>query len=332
MDLPNLSRRNVFGLVAGAGAVPLLQACSAQSETGPSGAPNEPPKAVGQPMPDGVRLPSSPPRRKAEDSVGFAIVGLGGYALRNIMPTFEQGRRAHISALVSGNADKMARVADAYGVARDACYSYDTFDDIASDDRIDAVYIILPNGLHAEYAERAFAAGKHVLCEKPMALSDAECQRVIEAAERADRKMMIAYRCHFEPHNLKAMEIMREGTLGDIAMIRTNQHYVMGPTAPEQNWRANRALAGSGPLEDYGIYGLQSALYLTGEMPTTIAARMHQPRDDPRFSQIVATVGTVMQFPSGAIAELSTSYDASSSNRGVVWGNKGKLIMDPATG
>lgn len=135
--------------------------------------------AAGQPMPYGVRLPDTPQRPKRPDSVGFAIVGLGGYALNQMMPRFEQAGRAHIAALVSGNPDKLQRVADAYGVPPQSRYSYETFADIASNTEVEAVYIVLPSGLHADWTERAFAAGKHVLCEKPMALSSAECERMI---------------------------------------------------------------------------------------------------------------------------------------------------------
>ncbi|MEQ9314863.1 MAG: Gfo/Idh/MocA family oxidoreductase [Henriciella sp.] len=213
----------------------------------------------------------------------------------------------------------------------DARYSYDTFDEIASDDRVNAVYIVLPTGLHAEWAEKAFAAGKHVLCEKPMALNSAECERMIAAARAADRKLMIAYRCHFEPFNIRAMELMDEGAVGEIRLIRTDQHYRMGPTTPAENWRANRALAGGGPLEDYGLYGLQSALYLSNEMPSTITAQTFRPEGDPRFAEIFASTQTQMQFPSGTVAQLSTSYDAAGSNRAIVRGTSGVLEMDPAT-
>lgn len=258
-------------------------------------------------MPRGVSFPDMPPPRPAGDSVGYAVVGLGGYTLRQMLPAFARTKRCHIAALVSGNSEKCAQVGTAYGVPSDACYSYDDFDQIADDDRIDAVYIVLPSGLHAEFAERAFAAGKHVLCEKPMALSSTECERMIAASKAAQRKLMIAYRCHFEPHNLLAMEMTREKAVGDVRLFRANQQYRMGQTSPSENWRANRALAGYGPLEDYGIYGLQAALYLTGEMPSAVAARATQPANDPRFEQIYASVGTFMQFPSGALAELFTS-------------------------
>jgi glucose-fructose oxidoreductase len=286
---------------------------------------------AGQPLPDGVKLPSSPPRRKRPDSVGFAIVGLGGYALNQMMPRFEQTERTHIAAIVSGSADKLRRVGDAYGIPPDARYSYADYARIAADKRIDAAYIVLPTGMHAEWAIRAFAAGKHVLCEKPMALSSADCERMIAAGRRANRKLMIAYRSHFEPYNLEAMKLMRQKAVGDIRLVRTEQSYRMGPTSPGENWRTSRALAGGGPLEDFGIYGLQSALYLTGEMPESISATTFRPTGDPRFAEIFAHVSSQWRFPSGAVAQLVTSYDSAGANFAHVRGTKGVLIMDPAT-
>ena len=153
-------------------------------------------------MPDGVELPETPPVPWS-DSVGVAVIGLGGFALNQMMPRFDQAKRAHVAGLVSGNRDKMKRVGDAY-VPSKSRYSYDNFDEIASNPDIEAVYIALPSGLHADWTN-GLAAGKHVLCEKPMALSSAECERMIAASQRANRKLMIAYRCHFEPYNLKAM-------------------------------------------------------------------------------------------------------------------------------
>ena len=188
------------------------------------------------------------------------------------------------------NPNKLRRVGDAYGVLTDARYSHETFASIAADKRIDAVYIVLPSGLHAEWAVRAFAAGKHVLCEKPMALSSAECERMIAADRRANRKLMIAYRSHFEPHNLQAMELMAQGAAGQLRLIRTEQSYCVGPTSPGENWRVNRALAGGGPLEDLGIYGLQAALHLSREMPESISATTFRPAGNLRFAETFAHV------------------------------------------
>jgi predicted dehydrogenase len=290
------------------------------------------PPATGKPLPNNVKLPGTPPRKKRPDSVGIAIIGLGGYALNQMMPRFAQSDRAHIAALVSGNPAKLAQVGDAYGVPADARYSYADFDRIASDRRVDAVYVVLPTGLHAEWVIRAFAAGKHVLCEKPMALSAAECERMIAAGKRANKKLMIAYRVHFEPFNLEAMRLMREKAVGDIRLIRAEMSYNSGPTTPAENWRFARALAGGGPLEDYGLYGLQAILYLSGEMPESISATTFSPTGDPRFGEIFAHTAAQLRFPSGAVGQLATSYNSHPTNSAQVRGTTGALIMDPATG
>ena len=287
--------------------------------------------AAGQPMPEGAALPASSPRRIRPDSVGFAIIGLGNYALNQMMPRFAQAERAHIAALVSGNPDKLRRVGDAYGVPADSLHSYESFAKIAADKRIEAVYIVVPSGLHAEWAIRAFSAGKHVLCEKPMALSSTDCSRMIAAGKRANRKLMIAYRSHFEPYNVEAMALMKRKAIGQLRLIQAEQSYRMGPTRPSDNWRANRALAGGGPLEDYGIYGLQAALYLSGEMPESISATALRPAGDPRFAEIFAHVASQLRFPSGAVAQLATSYDSAGTNSVHARGTSGALIMEPAT-
>jgi glucose-fructose oxidoreductase len=288
-------------------------------------------QAMGRPMPNGVALPKTRPGSKRADSVGFAIVGLGGYALNQMMPRFPEAARAHVAAIVSGNPEKLRQVGDAYGIPPESRYSYETFAKIASDRRVEAVYIVLPSGLHADWTERAFAAGKHVLCEKPMALSSAECERMIAAGRRANRKLMIAYRSHFEPNNMQAMALMEQNAVGQLRLLRTEQSYRMGPTSPSENWRVNRALAGGGPLEDYGIYGLQAALYLAREMPERISAASFRPAGDPRFAEILAHVSAQLRFPSGAVAQLVTSYDSAGGNIVQARGTTGSLTMSPAT-
>lgn len=320
----SLSRRLVLGAATAATAGLSLAHTMAAAQT--------PPRAIGQSGPKDFPRPTAPAAPKSQDSIGFAIVGLGSYALHQMMPRFSQSKRAHIAALVSGNPEKLQHVGQAYGIAKDCLYSYEDFDQIAANKKVDAVYIVLPTGLHAEWTQKAFAAGKHVLCEKPMALSSLECARMIAASERANKKLMIAYRCHFEPHNMLAIELMKQKALGDVRLIRSDQQYRFWPTTPAQNWRLNRALAGGGPLEDYGLYGLQAALYLTDEMPEMITASGLKPKGDARFSEVYAHISSQLHFPSGAVAQLSTSYDAHGANNIFVTGTQGKLSMDPAVG
>lgn len=291
-----------------------------------------PRRAIGMPWPSWGELPAKPPEPPKTGSVGVAVIGLGGYALGKAMPGLAAAEGTHVAAVVSGNPEKAAKVAAAYGVPQDAVYSYDTFASIAADDRVEAVYIVLPSGLHADWAEMAFAAGKHVLCEKPMALTAGECERMIAAANAANKKLMIAYRCHFEPYNLHAMDLMRQGAVGRIQTIETANCYVTGRDTPATNWRLVRALTGGGALEDYGLYGLQAALYLTGEEPAEVRGSTEQPKGDPRFTEIPATTRAELYFPSGAVTKLVTSYNLPNANRVKVVGSEGTLLMEPATG
>lgn len=326
MTEPRHSRRRLLQLAGASAALPWLANGLAAQDSLPR-------RAIGMPFPGRLQLPETPPPAPPGESVGFAVMGLGYYGAAMLMPALARAKRCHVAAVVSGNPDKARRVAAAYGLPDNAIYSYDNFDAIAADDRVQAVYVVLPSGLHADWTEKSFAAGKHVLCEKPMALDSAECERMIAASKAANRKLMIGYRCHFEPYNLRAMALMREGAVGEIQHIETFQTYRMGPTSPADNWRVVRSLAGGGPLEDYGIYGLQSALYLSNEMPSAIRATTEQPGGDLRFREIFATVRTELEFPSGATAELLTSYDiAPGRNYAGVTGSSGKLEMAPATG
>src|SRR4051794_9924793 len=175
---------------------------------------------------------TGPAPRPAGDRVGYAVVGLGKLSLGQIVPGLRNCRGARLAALVSGHPDKAARVAAENGLPADAIYDYAGFDRIARDPRIDVVYIVLPNFMHAEYTIRALKAGKHVLCEKPMATSVADAERMIAAAKAADRKLMIAYRCHYEPLNLEAMRRLRSGAMGKPRPGVTQKGRPPGPPPP----------------------------------------------------------------------------------------------------
>ena len=231
---------------------------------------------------------------------------------------------------MSGNGDKARRVAARYGVPDAAIYDYDGFDRIAENDEIDIVYIVLPNGLHAEYTIRAFRAGKHVMCEKPMATSVAECRRMIAAGEQAGKKLMIAYRAHFEPHNQKALRMKQDGAFGKMRMVLASTMRPLDLSRPRDEWRVLRELAGGGSTMDIGIYALNGTLYFLEESPVRLVATIANPPDDPRFAQVEDRLTAQLVFPSGVLCNLASGYTVS-ENRIELLGTEGNGLLDPAT-
>lgn len=259
--------------------------------------------------------------------VGFAIVGLGSYALRSIMPQFANCRLSRLAALVSGDAAKLRRVAGEYGVPERSLYTYQSFDRIRENPDVDVVYVILPNSMHADYTIRAAKAGKHVLCEKPMAVSSAECQAMIAACRRAGRKLMIGYRSHFEPHNIHSIKLAREGAVGRRRFVQSEHGFPIGD--PTQ-WRLKRRLSGGGSLMDIGIYSVQALRYMSGEEPVSVTARQSTDRKDPRFREVEDMIGWTFDFPSGAVGQGFSSY-SSGHNHVRLTGDTGWIDMEPAT-
>ncbi|UVF20968.1 Gfo/Idh/MocA family oxidoreductase [Microvirga terrae] len=295
--------------------------------SGGGGSTLPPDRPTGRPMPEMEKaMPEAPGKR-----LGYAIVGLGQFALNQIIPSFAESKSSKLVALVSGNRDKALQVAERYGVQQKNIYDYQSFDRIADNDEIDIVYIILPNALHAEYTVRAFKAGKHVLCEKPMAVTAEECETMIRAGREADRKLMIAYRAQYEPYNMEAIRMAREGELGKIRLVTSDHGRILDPKVPADQWRMVKALAGGGSLYDIGIYSLQAARYITGEEPVEVSAHISSDTSDPRFREIEELVAFQLRFPSGALASLTSSYSTSPVKRIQVFGSKASLVLDPAT-
>ena len=187
---------------------------------------------------------------------GYAIVGIGSLAESDILPAFADARQAKVTGLVSGDADKAREVAAQYGVPESGIYSYDTFDRIAENPDIDAVYIVLPNNLHADYTIRAHKAGKHVLVEKPMANTSAECEAMMAAAKAANRQLMVAYRLRYEPFTQEMIRLGREQDLGVVRALGCEAGFRIGN--PNQ-WRLSKATAGGGSMMDIGIYAVNAA-------------------------------------------------------------------------
>jgi predicted dehydrogenase len=261
--------------------------------------------------------------------IGYCIIGLGRISMNEFMPGVKISKDSKIVALVSGHRDKAERIADEYGVAHSSIYSYQNYDSIHDNPAIDAVYIALPNGMHAEYTIRAAKAGKHVLCEKPMANSVKECEQMIAACKQADRKLMIAYRCQYEPTNLKAIELLRQGYAGKLQIMSSAN----GFNIHAGEWRLNKKMAGGGPLVDVGIYSIQAMRYLTGEEPTVVDAYSSVIDHDGRFSEVEENVVWTFHFPSGVLAHCATTYGTNfigGSARAV--GSEGMLELNPAFG
>ncbi|HEX4737187.1 MAG TPA: Gfo/Idh/MocA family oxidoreductase [Allosphingosinicella sp.] len=267
--------------------------------------------------------------RASGDGIGFAIVGLGKLSLGQIVPGFRNCRSARLAALVSGHPDKAHRIAAEQGLPADAIYDYENFDRIARDPRIQVVYIVLPNFMHAEYTIRALKAGKHVLCEKPMATNVADCERMIAAAKAADRKLMIAYRCHYEPLNLAAMRLLRGGQLGRKRLVVTKMGRQSDLNEPSDAWRLDMAKSGGGALADMGIYGINGTRYLLNEEPVEVRAWAQTDRSDPRFRTTEDLISWQFRFPSGAIGEGSTSFDYAGTMDWEVFCERGRLVGAP---
>ena len=323
------SRRHFIQRSTGLLALPGVLAASGMPPAPARRRPQPAPDPSGQPLPELEQpLPDGPDQR-----IGFAVVGLGAYALNQIIPNLGATRHAKLTALVSGNPDKAKQVARAYGVSDDHVYGYDTFDRIADDDTVDVVYIILPNAMHREWTERAFAAGKHVLCEKPMAVTSQDAEAMIAAGKQAGKKLMIGYRAQFDPYNLKAIDLVRgEGAaIGTPNLVFTEHGRMLEPEKMQRDkWRARKELAGGGSLYDIGIYSVNGARYLLGEEPTAVTAT-YRPPSGRSGVDVEEGVAWTMKFPSGAVANCSSSYQIEQAKRIMVQGTAGEVTLDPAT-
>ena len=254
--------------------------------------------------------PPLPAYMPPSERIGFAIAGLGRLSLEQIMPAFGETKKARIAAVVSNTPDKARVVAAQYGVRPDSIYSYDEWDRLAGNKDVAAVYIVTPNGMHLEHVSAAAAAGKHVLCEKPMANTAAEARQMVAACEAAGVKLMVAYRCQYEPYNRRAIDLVRSGRYGTARIIEACNTQVQGPA---DQWRMKAALAGGGALPDIGLYCLNGARAYTGEEPVEVFARIWNPKGDDRFATVEDTVAFMLRFPSGTIAQCSASYTAHES-------------------
>lgn len=329
----NASRRRFLttagtGIVAAGLAGEWMPAALAQNAGGQGE--NLPPPIPLQPIsaPTERENEKTPTALPPDKRVGVAIVGLGRLSLEQILPAFGQSKRCKPVALVSGERAKAEQVAQQYGIKAQNIYDYKTYDNLRDNPDVDYIYIVLPNSMHLEYTVRGAQAGKHILCEKPMATSVKEAQQMVDACKKADRKLMIAYRIQYEPYNRAMQQMVRGGDLGTVKVIEMANGQNQGGDLNQ--WRLKKALAGGGSLPDIGIYCFNTARFLTGEEPVEISAHQFTTPNDPRFREVEETVNWMMRFPSGIQAVCSTSYGWHENRYYRVLGSEKWAQMSPA--
>lgn len=245
-------------------------------------------------------------RHGVQKKLGIALVGLGGYSTYQLAPALQQTQNCYLAGIVTGTPSKEEKWAAQYGIPKQNIYNYETFDSIAGNKDIDIVYVVLPIALHKEFTIRAAQAGKHVICEKPMALNVQECRDMIEACKKAVRLLSIGYRLHFEPHNLEMMRLGQQKIFGAVQTIDCANGYTWG--SDTTSWRLKKELAGGGGLMDMGVYAIQGARYVTGEEPITVIAREEKTRPEI-FKEVDETIYFELEFPGGTVAKGISSYN-----------------------
>jgi predicted dehydrogenase len=258
---------------------------------------------------------------------GIALVGLGYYSEFKLATALQETTSCYLAGIVTGTPAKKEKWKEKFSIPEENCYTYETFDRIIDNKSIDIVYVVLPNSMHHEYVIRAAKAGKHVITEKPMAVSVKECQEMIAACKKANVKFSVGYRLHFEPYNLEAARVGQRQEFGKVKIVETSMGFKIGD--PNQ-WRLKKTLAGGGAMMDVGIYAIQGARYATGEEPISVTAQEFK-TDPVKFKEVDETILWQMEFPSGIVSNSMTSY-ATGIERLFISAENGWLELRPAFG
>lgn len=258
--------------------------------------------------------------------LGVALVGLGSYSTFQLAPALQDTRWCYLAGIVTGTPSKAEQWKKTYGIGEEHVYNYEDFDRIASDGAIDIVYIVLPNSMHAEYSIRAARAGKHVICEKPMAMNVAECDAIIAACKQAGVRLGMGYRLHSEPYTREVKRLVQENILGPVQYVSAEAAYTSRGN-PDQ-WRLNRELSGGGALMNMGVYSIQSCIYGCGKNPVSVTAQEFSTRPE-YFRQTDETITAQFEFPGGTVGQMMTSHNAS-ANRLYASCEKGWFELQPA--
>jgi glucose-fructose oxidoreductase len=253
--------------------------------------------------------------------LGVALLGLGRYSLNQLGPALRETKLCYLAGVVTGHPEKGEKWAADYNLDKKNIYTYDNLERIADNKEIDIVYVVTPPALHPDFVVRAAKAGKHVISEKPMATSVADCDRMIASCKAAKVKLAVGYRLHYDLYHREMMRLARKQDFGRFMKMTGDRGFVFGQRA----WRIEKKLAGGGPMMDLGIYIVQGAcMAANGATPIAVTAQ-EEPKTKPElFNEVEETIRWTMDFPNGAKCEAVTSFNHS-SDRFRIEGNKGWL-------
>jgi len=245
-----------------------------------------------------------------QKKLGIALVGLGNYSKYQLAPALLNTEYCYLAGIVTGTPSKEQEWMGKYNIPKKNVYNYENFDNIANNKAIDIVYVVLPNSMHADFCIRSAKAGKHVICEKPMAVSVTECDAIIDACKKADVKLSVGYRMQSDPYTNEIKSLVKEQTFGNVQYVSSDAGYYSGGN-PDQ-WRLNKKLSGGGALVNMGVYGIQSNIYGTGLNPISVSAQEFSTRPE-YFKETDETITAQMQFPNGVVGNLFTSHNANAN-------------------
>jgi glucose-fructose oxidoreductase len=261
-----------------------------------------------------------------QKSLGLALVGLGYYSNDILAPALQLTKYTHLAGIVTGTPSKEREWANKYKIPAHNIYNYSNFDEIASNRDIDIVYIVLPNSMHHEFTIRAAKAGKHVICEKPMAMKAQECREMIAVCKENNVGLSVGYRMQYEPHTQELIRMGRDKDFGKILHISTGAGW-RNTNFNHWKWQQNM---GGGAMMDMGVYPLQAARYSTGLEPISVTAQNFITRQGS-FQNVDEVTTFQLEFPGGITANLETGFHAG-FNYLNVFAENGWIKLDPFSG
>jgi len=257
-----------------------------------------------------------------------AIMGLGSYGTR-VAEAMKDCKKAKLVGVISGTPSKIADWQKKYKIPAKNCYNYENFDAVKNNPDIDAVYVITPNALHKDQSIRVAKAGKHVICEKPMSINSQDGEEMVNACRKANVKLLVGYRMHFEAKTLEIISMRNAGEFGKVLFFQGLSGFMIGD--PTQ-WRLNRQLSGGGAMMDIGIYSVNGSRYMIGEEPVWVTAQETKTNPEKFRAGVDETIQFQLGFPSGAVASCLSTYTMNNLDRFFLNGEKGFAELMPATG